>query len=64
MRDDSQVSRQLMQKGAESRRAARRKDEMCHGQVEGNGVTEKTLILILLSGNWKLMWSQDTEDTK
>lgn len=26
-----------MQKGAMSRRTARRKDEMCHVQVEGNG---------------------------
>lgn len=28
------------------------------------GVTEKTVILILLSRNWKLMWPQDTEETK
>lgn len=30
----------------------------------GMEVTENTLNLILLSGNWKLMWPQDTEETK
>lgn len=41
MQDNGQMSRQLMKKGTVSRRAAKRKNDMCHVQVDGKGGRRK-----------------------